>query len=222
MSEQSIPGPDSDFDEFFGNIQEWAADNAATYGASTQQVSAVTNTHDAWTTSYNAHKAAQAAATPAAIDKDAKRKQGEAALRSLIGTIQKNALMTDTVRGELQITVPDTTRTPAAVPATAPTITKIERSAPCSMRLFFADSETPESRAKPDGVGHIELREQIGGTEPTNCETMQMLGTTGRSPFRANFEMADMGKTVYLAARWVNTRNQPGPWSLIFKGIIPS
>jgi hypothetical protein len=40
--------------------------------------------------------------------------------------------------------------------------------------------------------------------------------------YRADFEQTDIGKTVYFAMRWLNTRGKPGPWSQIYSATVPS
>lgn len=99
---------------------------------------------------------------------------------------------------------------------------RIDTSTRGILRLFYADQTTPNSRAKPPGVQGCEIREQIGGTPPTNPNTMAYLATETRMPYRADFEPEDIGKTVYFALRWVNTRGEPGPWSQVYPAIVPS
>ena len=113
-------------------------------------------------------------------------------------------------------------RTPVAVPTTTPTLQKADVSTRAIVRLFIADSTTPDRRAKPAGVQGAEIREQIGGTAPVNPETMAFLAVETRPPYRADFEATDIGKTVYFALRWQNTRGETGPWSQIFSAVIPS
>ena len=66
-----------------------------------------------------------------------------------------------------------------------------------------------------------EIREQIGGTAPLNPNTMSMLAMETRFPYRADFEPGDVGKTVWFALRWINTRGEHGPWSQIYPATVP-
>ena len=50
---------------------------------------------------------------------------------------------------------------------------------------------------------------------------MAFLAIETRSPYRADFEAPDAGKTVYFAFRWLNTKGQPGPWSQIYDAVCP-
>jgi hypothetical protein len=223
MANDWIPSPDDEFNTFMTDtFGPYLGTNGAGMGLNAGKLTRLNNALNRWGYAWPGLQNAQAALDGAVDEKVASRDELEAAARDLAQDMQRSTTITDTQRNGAGVPIRSTTRTAAPVPTTAPTITRMVRSAPCVLRLFFADSATPDSRAKPDGVSHIEIREQIGGTEPTNCDTMLFLGSGTRSPFSAHFEMADMGKTVYIAARWVNTRGQTGPWSLLFKGIIPS
>ena len=90
------------------------------------------------------------------------------------------------------------------------------------LRLFIVDAATPDSRAKPAGVQGCEIREQVGGTAPVDPNAMTFLAIETRMPYRADFDAMDIGKTAYIALRWLNTRGEPGPWSAIFNATIPS
>ena len=218
-----IPDPDDEFHTFMTEkFSPYLAGNGASMGLASGKLTRLSNAITRWGYAWTGLQNAQAALDGAVDEKTNSRAELESAARDLAQDMQRSSTVTDVQRDGAGVPIRSTTKTPVAVPTTAPTITRMVRSAPCVLRIFFADSATPDSRAKPDGVSQIEIREQIGGTEPTNCDTMQFLGSASRAPFSAHFEMADLGKPVFLAARWVNTRQQAGPWSLIFKGVIPS
>jgi hypothetical protein len=98
----------------------------------------------------------------------------------------------------------------------------IDTSTRAVLGLLFADSSTPDSRAKPFGVASCEIRQQVGGTAPTDPDTMPFLASETRTPYRANYEGAEVGQTVYFALRWVNTRGKMGPWSQVYSAIVPT
>ncbi|MBC8096333.1 MAG: hypothetical protein H7Y43_11015 [Akkermansiaceae bacterium] len=54
-----------------------------------------------------------------------------------------------------------------------------------------------------------------------NPNAMAFLAIETRTPYRADFEAGDVGKTVYFAFRWLNTKGQPGPWSQIYSAVVP-
>ena len=75
--------------------------------------------------------------------------------------------------------------------------------------------------AKPPGALGLEIREQIGGTAPTNPETMPLLAVVTRIPYRVDFAIPDVGKTVWFAFRWAGRNGKAGPWSDFYSQIIP-
>ena len=50
---------------------------------------------------------------------------------------------------------------------------------------------------------------------------ISFLAIETRTPYRADFEAGDIGKTFYFALRWLSTRGQPGPWSQVYNAVIP-
>lgn len=136
--------------------------------------------------------------------------------------VQANPNVTDAQKELLGITVRKTTRTPAPIPSTTPSMQRIDTSTRGILRLFIVDASTPESRAKPPGVQGCEIREQIGGTEPVDPNTMPLLVIETRPRYRADFAPTEVGKTVYFALRWINTRGEHGPWSEVYSAVVPS
>jgi hypothetical protein len=127
--------------------------------------------------------------------------------------------LTDANRAKLQLNVPDTIRTPSPVPVTHP-VAQIDVSQPLRHTGEARDEATPNRRAKPKGVHGLEVRYQIGGTEPFDADQMLTLGIFPDSTFVKDFNVADAGKTVYYYMRWVNKRGQAGPWSELMSATI--
>jgi hypothetical protein len=164
----------------------------------------------------NEARSSMASATQA---KDTSRQQLEESVRQLTRTLQVNPELTDADRADLQITVADQTRTSAAVPQTRPA-GQIDTSKPQQHTISWVDETTPTSKAKPDGVYGCELRCQVGGAEPLDPEEMKFLALDTRTPYVADFDGADTGKIVYYRLRWLNSRQEPGPWSDIYSATI--
>lgn len=217
-----IPAPDDEFDTYARDqFGPYANANTAPLGIPVAEMTALNAAIDAWGYSWTGFTNAEAAFRAATDDKGLKRQTLENIIRDIAQGVQLRPAVTDAQKAALGITVRKTTKTPVAVPTTVPILPRIDTSTRAILRLFFADSTTPDSKAKPAGVQGAEIREQIGGPAPTNPETMAFLAIDTRSPYRADFEQTDVGKTVYFALRWVNTRGQSGPWSQIFSAVIP-
>lgn len=218
-----IPGPDDEFNTYLQ--EQFAPDvgaNFAALGLSAADNTALQDANTAWGYSWPAFNNAKAAFEAATRDKDAKRAEVEAVMRRLAQKVQNNPAVTDAQKAAMGITIRKTTKTPVPPPTTVPTLARIDTSTRAILRLFFVDSTTPDTKAKPAGAQGVEIREQIGGTAPTDPNTMAFLAIETRAPYRADFEATDVGKTAYFALRWVNTKGQPGPWSQVFNAVIPS
>jgi hypothetical protein len=163
--------------------------------------------------------AAQASAQAAREHKDAARDAIEAALRPLVNQIQATPGVTDAQRQALGITVRASARTAVGAPTTRPVVT-VDTSQRLQHTISFVDELTPTSRAKPDGVAGCEIWMKIGDAPPADPSELRFLATDTRTPYVAEFDGVDAGKTAYYMLRWVNTRGDRGPWSQTVSGTI--
>ena len=217
-----IPAPDDEFDTYLREqFTPYVQANFAALGLSAADNTAIGDATIAWGYAWPAFTNADAAFASATADKSIKRDAAETVVRRLAMKVQSNPAVTDMQKAALGITVRKTTKTPIPAPTTVPVLNRVDTSTRCILRLFYADSATPDSKAKPFGVQGAEIREQIGGTTPTNPNAMAFLAIETRAPYRADFEAADVGKTVYFALRWQNTKGETGPWSQIFTAVVP-
>jgi hypothetical protein len=222
MPDDFIPPPDDSFDTWQKKFNEWCQSNGASHGLTSDQLAALGTLQTAWGYSWAGFQNVETAFHSATQDKTAKRTAYEAACRAAAVVINGNASTTNGNRVDAGLTPRSDTRTPAPVPDTSPTMQKIDTSTRLILRLFFADSATPDKRAKPAGVHGCDIRQQIGGTAPTDPAAMAQVAMETRSPYRADYDVPDIGKTVYFALRWLNTRGEPGPWSEFFTAVVPS
>jgi hypothetical protein len=104
------------------------------------------------------------------------------------------------------------------VPETYPLLT-ITHSSYGVLGISFRDSEST-GRGKPFGVHGIEILWGILASPPrTNADFTNSSFIT-RSPLKLNFEKTDCGKTIYMVARWKNTRAEKGPDTKYYSAVI--
>lgn len=216
-----IPAPDDKFDQWAENLVTYLTGDPTAPARTAPEKLALTEGLDTWQTIYGRHTGAQTAASTAAQAKDDNRRAFETLLRHQVGDIQGDTATTDTQRTAMKVTVPKQGRTPVGEIASHPVLTKSDTSTRLRHRLFFADSDTPDSTAKPDGASFCEIRMTLGGEKPVNPETMPQLAMETRAPHRNDFDPGDEGKTAHYALRWLNTRGHPGPWSPVYSAIVP-
>ena len=99
-------------------------------------------------------------------------------------------------------------------------IAQIDFSQRAQHTIEFFDQQTPNSRAKPRGVHGAEIRYRVGGASPLDPSELPNVVVDTATPHVVVFNGADIGKVVYYQLRWVNTRQEPGPWSPIYSATI--
>ena len=212
MSQDFIPNGDTDFNSWIKIFATYFAANFAALGFTAAQNTALQNMWTSWQTDYPAHLTGQANASALAQKKDITRDNVEGLARNYSATMQANTSVTDDMKAALQITIPKTTKTPAPVPATRP-MGNIDNRNRLQHTLHFFDESSPNSKAKPAGVRGCEIWEKIGGPPPNGPSDVTYLATDTRTPYLNHFDASAAGQTVHYMLRWVNTRNEPGPWS---------
>jgi hypothetical protein len=218
-----IPDSDDEFNTYAGTkFVPYAVANATALGLPPGDITSLQAKMTAWNDAFTAYENAKAAYAAALEAKDAARSDLEGDMRMAAGKVQANPAVTAAQKEGLGVTVRKTTRTATPVPSSVPSMQRIDTSTRSILRLFIVDAASPDSRAKPPGVQSCEIREQIGGTPPTSAESMPFLALETRMPYRADYESGDVGKTVYFALRWINTRGEPGPWSQVYTAVVPS
>ncbi|MBK1832669.1 hypothetical protein [Roseibacillus ishigakijimensis] len=108
-------------------------------------------------------------------------------------------------------------RSSVPVPTTAPTL-ELDTGTSFQQTIHFRDKGA-KSKAKPKGVRGCEIWVAVGA-HPQGPGDCRYVGTDTRTPHITHFDPADAGKTAYYYARWVNSRNEPGPWSELTEGTI--
>lgn len=214
-----LPDADADFDIWLDNFLAVLKGLQSALGLAPATVNAIEASHTDFKTKFADVNTLRAQLDAAFAAKNTAVDALRASVRALVRTLQANAQLKDADRAKLQLTVPDTVRTPAPVPTTHP-IAQLDVGQPLRHTGEFRDEATPSRRAKPAGVHGCEVRFQISGAEPVDPETMLTLGTFPKSPFVKDFNVADAGKTVFYYLRWVNKRGAAGPWSELVSATI--
>ena len=187
MNKDYIPSNDDLFNHWLTAFNAWVIAHGATHGLTPQQTGDLSTAVDAWSDKWTDFNNAKTAFRAMTQDKDSARAAAEALARAAAAIIQKNPATTDGDREAAGITVPKGTHTPSTTPDSTPMLQEVDSSTRSILRLFIADSTTPESRAKPSNARCVEIREQIAGTPPVDPETMAFLAMESRMPYRADF-----------------------------------
>ena len=207
-----IPAADGAFDAWQEVFVAYVALNAVALGLDAADATALTAANGTWTAAYSAHQTVQATAQSMRQNKDDARGGLEELVRSAVRRIQASPTTTDTQREALGITVPDAIASAAAPPTTRPVVI-VDTSQRLRHVIAFADESTPTKKAKPKGVSGAEIWVKVGDPPPVDPSELAFLSLDTRTPYTAEYDGADGGKTAHYMVRWVSTRGDKGPWS---------
>lgn len=207
-----IPASDAELDAWQRNFLSYTDAHLTELGLTAADLNLSLGARNAWATAFAAHIAAQAAAQNARTAKDDARDVLERNLRALVRRIQAAPSVSDAQRQSLGITVRDPSRAPAGAPTSRP-VANVDAGQRMRHTIAFVDEGTPTSKAKPDGVMGAEIWVKVGGPPPIDPSECRFLSLDTRTPYVAEYDGADAGKTAYYLLRWMSTRSEPGPWS---------
>jgi hypothetical protein len=126
-----------------------------------------------------------------------------------------NPDVTDADRDNMGLPIHDTKPTPVP-PPTEHNIVEVD----VSSTQKHIITVKPSGTSKPANAHGFEIWRKVGGELPTTDEEFSYAGFSTHSPFTIDYPLSDTGKTVYYRSHWVNSKNQPGPWSKIISAII--
>jgi len=86
--------------------------------------------------------------------------------------------------------------------------------------IYFRDSATPLSEAKPKGVKGAEIYRYIGTSAPTSESDYDFLTLDSSSPYVVFYTMEDAGKKAFYMLRWVSTSDEIGEWGITIETTI--
>jgi hypothetical protein len=130
-----------------------------------------------------------------------------------------NHLVTNGDRDNLGLPIHDVKPTPSPMPTDMP-VGEIDTSKH-QQHSVHVKTGTLTGKSKPPKVHGFEVWRKVGGAPPASDAEWVYVNLSSRSPLLINYPQTEVGKTVYYRFRWVNSRNQPGPWSEIRNAIIP-
>jgi hypothetical protein len=127
--------------------------------------------------------------------------------------IKDNAGIADGDKINIGVRPVNPDRTPIECPQTAPLL-NILGNTPGVQELRYADTTTPDSRAKPFGASELQLFLVKGTVENAPLADADFIGKFTRNPIEVEFEPEDDGKIATYYGRWASVRGEVGPWSL--------
>jgi hypothetical protein len=113
---------------------------------------------------------------------------------------------------------PEGGHTPVPPPLTLPALV-IKHPSKGIVEVHFHDEDT-ENKAKPHGVHGVELLYALLDHAPASLDELTRSAFDTHTPCRLTFGFEEVGKDLYIAARWENTRGEKGPWSDFYHTVL--
>ncbi len=210
-----IPAPDGDFHIWQFNFLNYVNAHLAALGLVPADLNDAIAALGVWNTTYPAHVAAATAAQAARQAKDEARANLTTAIRVLVRRLQASPAVDDAERAAMGITVRDAGGTPVGPPTSRP-IVRVDTRERLQHTIHFTDAGSPTRTAKPAGVLGAEVWVQVAAAAappPADPAVLTFLAVDTRTPYVAQYDGADGGKSAHYLLRWVSTTGEKGPWS---------
>jgi hypothetical protein len=206
-----VPTADAAFNQWQIVLIAFLLANAQRLGLSADAIAALQVLQAAWQAAFAIAKDPATRTKAAVAAKNAARTALEKALRAFVKEyISYNHSVSDADRENMGLPVYDSKPSPVPPPSTMP-IGKVDFSVHQRHLLHVSDASI--TSAKGENAHGFEVWCKKGGEVPSKDGDFAYAGFSSRSPFAIDYPMEMVGQTVYYRFRWVNARNQPGPWS---------
>lgn len=206
------PVGDAEFIAAVNSFITYANANLAAVGLVAADLTPLTTALTDLETKYATHLTSQNTSLADAQAKDEARVTTRLALRTIVAKAEGSGALDNAERQSMNLTVPDTIRTPVPAPTSRP-VGKVDTSQRLQHSISFQDELTPTSRAKPAGVIGCEIWVKIGGVAPGDASELSFLAVDTRSPYISTYDSEQAGQVAHYMLRWVSTRSERGPWS---------
>ncbi|MCX5634526.1 MAG: hypothetical protein NTW55_01595 [Planctomycetota bacterium] len=211
-----IPRSDTGFQLWMGNFVTYATAHFADLGILLADMMPISSASMDFTMKMTANVTAQQAAQSARQAKDDSRDALETAVRQMVQRLQASSSVNDAERAALGITVADTIKTMSVGGISTRPIGVVDTSQRLRHEIRFSDEATPTKRAKPAGVMGCEIWVKVsaaGEAAPSDADGLSFLSLDSASPYVAEYDGANGGKTAHYMLRWVKSGGEKGPWS---------
>jgi hypothetical protein len=219
MSTDYIPRSDAEFDRWQQSLVAQLGKDKARFNVADATLTTLADAQAKWANALAEHNNAQADADTKLQAKNTARREYEGLLRAQAQQLQNAPHTTDADRAAFGLTISTGRRTAAPAPTTRP-VAVVDTSHRLRHTISFSDEETPNSRRKPDGVRGCELWVKVGDPAPTDPAELRFLALDTATPYVAEYDGADAGKTAHYMLRWTSTRGEAGPWSQTVSATI--
>jgi hypothetical protein len=141
--------------------------------------------------------------------KDAARNTAAQLCRQYASQIKVNAGISDANKIAIGVPPVNNSRSPINVPESSPLL-NIIGATPGSQTVRYADTNTPDSGAKPFGATQIQIFVAVAAEAIADPDEAQFYGAFTKNPIGVAFTPEDDGKLATYFARWASRRGDVG------------
>jgi hypothetical protein len=212
-SDDYVPHDDDAFRTFAENFVSGISSSPSLYMLTSGQAASIQSVTDNFVEklAISSNEATRTRQTIA--DKDDSRSICESLIRQYAMLIKDNGGITDGDKINIGVRPINPNREPIECPQTSPLLS-ILGATPGVQTLRYADTLTPDSKAKPFGASELQLFVAIATTEPAPLADARFFAKFTKNPIVVPFAEADDGKIATYYGRWASVRGEVGPWSL--------
>lgn len=222
-----IKTDDNDFDQQAEAMRDFINNptKRALLGLSSADANALDILWAAWNTAFPAHKAHVAEGTVITAGKNAARAPLEDKMRAFAKVFRARRELgniTDQHLAEVGIPPLGQPTNSGGTPETKPVVT-IDASQRQRHELNWRDEATPTKTARPSNARTCEIRVTslpAGTLPPENIDTWPYHALDPKTPHLIIYDIEDLGKEAWVAARWIANDGTTGPWSTVVHSTI--
>ena len=150
---------------------------------------------------------------------DAQTRLTKALIRPFAVGISSNPGISDPDKVSIGVTVRSTSKV-VQPPPTSQVIITPQMTVPGEVLIKIADENTPLLRARPYGTVGCELHTIAAAVAPAGASVIPYNCVMTRFRRILATDHGDVGKQLYMAARWLNRHGQPGPFGPVVSAVI--
>ncbi|MDR1866576.1 MAG: hypothetical protein LBR08_13535 [Bacteroidales bacterium] len=213
-----IPSRDGDFLEWVKHLFTYVQEHAAEWGLDPMELSNLVLMVSSYETVYNRYKDPNRGSADVLAKNEARDALKDATRQYVREHLEYSSRVSDEERRHAGLPVHDRKPTPSP-PITDRPVAEVDFSAHQRHSIHVKVGKLT-GRSKPAHASGFEGWRKTGGDAPASDSDWSYAGFSSRSPLVLDYPQTDVGKTVYYRFRWMNTRNQPGPWSETVSAVI--
>lgn len=208
-----IPATDEGFKTWANTFASKLVSDNSAYMMSPAEAAGVQAAVDNFNVAFDIAAAPETRTKATIIDRNNARSIAENLCRDYAMLIKENKGISDADKVNAGVRPINPDREPIEVPTTQPLL-NILGNTPGTQTVVFADSSTPDKRAKPFGAASMQLFMAKATEADAPFSEAKFVGNFSRNPIDISFDEADDGKVATYYGRWVSTRGDVSPMSL--------